>query len=107
VAGSEWFDRMKKQVAPEFLSDPMMAELVDEYLEELPEMLGRISAGVESGELEEVQRLAHQIKGSAGTFGLAAIGDKAGELEAACKRGEGADRIKALASELMSTAGLA
>ncbi|MBL4690546.1 MAG: Hpt domain-containing protein [Rhodospirillales bacterium] len=40
--------------------------------------------GGNSGELDNLQALAHKLNGAAGTFGLAAVSDAAGELEALC-----------------------
>ena len=40
--------------------------------------------GGNGGELDNLLALAHKLTGAAGTFGLAAVSDAAGELEALC-----------------------
>ena len=82
--GDEWRAEMRKQVLPEFLSDPVLAELIDEYLDELPLILQKIETGLSTGDTDTARMYSHQLKGSAGTFGFFTIGEKAGELEQGC-----------------------
>ncbi len=95
-----WFVRMREKLSPEMVSDPMMAELADEFLAELVEIVKSIKDASDSGDIAVVRDQSHKLKGSAGMFGLAEIGIKAGEVEAACKKGDGPETIRLLVAEL-------
>ena len=66
-------------------SDPDMAELVDMFLEELPQRLTTLTSAVDGGDVDTLRRLAHQLKGAAGGYGFETIGSAAGSLEALIK----------------------
>lgn len=66
-------------------SDPDMAELVDMFLDELPQRLTVLTTAVDAGDIETLRRLAHQLKGAAGGYGFDPIGKAAGSLEALLK----------------------
>lgn len=72
-----------------FEDDPDMAELVASFVAELPARIRSIEGCLGGGDLEELQRLAHQLKGAGGGYGFPQITDLAASLEQALK--EGAD----------------
>jgi HPt (histidine-containing phosphotransfer) domain-containing protein len=100
------FDKLRAQILPEFRADPEMSQIAEEYILEIPGMLQAIREGLEKPDLDEVRRNAHTIKGSSGTFGMIHLGLIAGELEAACKRGESLDVLKVQAQKLFDEAGI-
>ena len=55
----------------------------------LHEQLGHTRTAAGSGDLAEVERLAHWLAGAAGTVGYDAFTEPARELEAAAKAGDG------------------
>ena len=56
-------------------------ELVATFLEELPGMLGELSAALERGDEETFRRTAHSLKSNSLTFGALALAALARELE--------------------------
>ncbi|MCC6908377.1 MAG: Hpt domain-containing protein [Phycisphaerales bacterium] len=84
----------------EFADDPDMAELVELFVSELPERLAVLRTGLESNALEQVQRIAHQLKGASGGYGFPLIGDCAARVEAAVKTGAALDQIRRCVDEL-------
>jgi histidine phosphotransfer protein HptB len=63
------------------INDPEDAELIEYFLEELPEKIAAINTAQSEENIEELGRIAHQLKGAAPGFGFPAIGSAAGDLE--------------------------
>jgi|SRR5262245_10821759 len=65
----------------QFAGDPEMAELIEMFVSELPQRLEAMLSAFRQGEIETVQRVAHQLRGSSTGYGYPAIGAAAGRLE--------------------------
>jgi HPt (histidine-containing phosphotransfer) domain-containing protein len=79
------------EIRSTFEDDPDLAELVARFVGSLPsrsEVIGRVAA---EEQWEELVRLAHQLKGSAGGYGLPMLGEVASRLEQAAKRRDSAE----------------
>ena len=61
--------------------EALLSELVQVFLEELPEQLNSIERGLATADFEVVERTAHTLKGELVYLGLSEIADKAKELE--------------------------
>lgn len=61
--------------------DPDLEALVEMFVDEMPERIAAIQRCAEADDIEGVRRLAHQIKGSAGSHGFQPISDCAARLE--------------------------
>lgn len=70
-------------IVSEFADDPDMRELVGMFLEEMPARIAVIEAASREGRVDELRRLAHQLKGAAGGYGFGVVGAAAGRLEKA------------------------
>ncbi|MEM7227484.1 MAG: Hpt domain-containing protein [Planctomycetota bacterium] len=70
-----------KQLISEFASDPDMMELVNYFLDELPDRVQRLQNAYEASDVTQLKTLAHQLKGSAGGYGFPTITESAAELE--------------------------
>lgn len=70
------FDELKDNAGAEFV-----AELVDTFLAEAPQMLAELRGALSAGSAERFRRAAHSLKTNAHTFGAAALGAKARDLE--------------------------
>jgi HPt (histidine-containing phosphotransfer) domain-containing protein len=66
-------------------ADPDLAELVEMFVEEMPERLTRLMATWDAKDLDGLSRLAHQLKGSAGSYGFHEVTPFAHQLEAVLK----------------------
>ncbi len=69
------------------IDDPDLGDLIELFVDEMPERLATFDAVFQSGNRAELRRLAHQLKGSAGSYGFESATRLAGELEAAIDRG--------------------
>ncbi|MBN1402237.1 MAG: Hpt domain-containing protein, partial [Anaerolineae bacterium] len=61
--------------------DEFLAELIDTYCQETPQLLAELSAALARGDAETFRRQAHSIKSSSATFGATAFAAQARELE--------------------------
>ena len=62
-------------------SDPDMVELIQLFVEEIPDRVRTMQDYWQRRDLAELKRLAHQLKGSGGGYGFATLGAAAGKLE--------------------------
>lgn len=77
----------------------LVAELIEMFLGDGPAHLRAILAGVDAGDLEQVERSAHSLKGSSGNLGAIALMRTAEALMLESRAGAG-DRVRALAPQL-------
>jgi len=87
--------------------DPDIAPIVELFVNSLPARMSAIERAIGVGNREEVMRLAHQLKGSAGAFGFGDLTEPAAELETLARNtGElsairvQADRLSRLSSAI-------
>ncbi len=83
--------------------DPDMIEIVREFADELPSRAESVESLLRQGDLGELQRLAHQLKGAGGGYGFAAVSDVAAAVEQALKDGVDAAVLEARTSALCET----
>lgn len=74
-------------------------ELLQIFMEDSHEQLGRLSAAWADGDLNQVRQVAHHIKGASANVGAIAIAHWASQIEAAA-RSSTADPIAAALDEL-------
>jgi adenylate cyclase len=83
---------------PEFV-----AELVEQFIAESPDLISAARSGLASADVEEVRRAAHTLKSNAATFGAHELAERSRRLEEDAKTGtvpDGVDQIDAIAGEL-------
>ena len=68
--------------------DPELCDLVEEFVERLPDQLDAMLHAWTTGDLSQLARLAHQLKGSGGSMGFAAFTLPAKRLETLAKDGQ-------------------
>ncbi len=68
-------------IISEFADDPDMRELVELFAQEMPAKIQNFQTALEGSRMDDLRRLAHQLKGSAGGYGFGVVGDAAGRLE--------------------------
>jgi signal transduction histidine kinase/CheY-like chemotaxis protein/HPt (histidine-containing phosphotransfer) domain-containing protein len=78
-----------------------MHRAVQAYIGRLPARVGSLVALLEAGDLEELRRLAHQLKGSGSGFGFPPITQTAARLEAAIKGDRDLQQISGAVNELV------
>jgi two-component system, sensor histidine kinase LadS len=85
----------------QYASDPVIAELLSIYLDELQETADSIMAAFAESDLSEIQRLVHQVRGSAGAYGYPSITQLAGQIDDTIRIGAEFESIKPLTNELL------
>ncbi|MCA9311217.1 MAG: Hpt domain-containing protein [Phycisphaerales bacterium] len=68
-----------------YADDEEMLELVEMFVGEMPERITALNTAWQGNAREQVQRIAHQLKGASAGYGFAAVGRSAADLEAALK----------------------
>ena len=87
--------------------DPDTAELVALFVDELPQRLAVADALAHRADWESLDRLAHQLKGAAGSYGFPTLTDSAAALEQACRTDCEATVIRQALAALAETCGRA
>jgi HPt (histidine-containing phosphotransfer) domain-containing protein len=83
-------------------SDPDLGEIVTMFVEEMPDRIASLMSQLSSGDLENLRRTAHQLKGAAGSYGFDVISPAAGRLESAVKDNESLEQIRAAVEEIVN-----
>ena len=65
--------------------DEDLGEIVDLFVAEMPDRIERLLTYAQSHDWSELERLAHQLKGAAGSYGFEPITPAAARLEAAVR----------------------
>lgn len=86
----------------EFEDDPIIGPVLNIFLESIPERMATLDRAVEAASREDITKIAHQLRGSAGAFGFSGITVAAGKLEDAVITGQNLQKIKDLAKALMA-----
>ena len=76
------------------LVDDDMLELVEMFVEELPDKITAIEKAIGEQDLAMLATLAHQLKGSAGGYGFPSITDSATKIEHGAKASENLETLK-------------
>ncbi len=74
-------------------SDPDLGELVEFYVEEMPERVAALEEAFSSGDRESLQRAAHQMKGAGESYGFSQLTPLASALEFSVCDGEPEEAI--------------
>lgn len=84
--------------------DPVVGELLGDFLAGLPARVAAMTAALEGGELERVRTLAHAAKGATASYGFPGLSLLAARLEEAARQGDlGAARAAAAELETACT----
>jgi HPt (histidine-containing phosphotransfer) domain-containing protein len=79
----------------EFSSDAEMREIIEMFVQELPQRIAELERAWRDSNLDEVKRFAHQMKGAAPGYGFDTVGQAAAALERAAATASDLDRAKA------------
>ena len=64
---------------------PFLQEAVEHFIAILPERIAELNQSFEAGDLDEVAKTAHRLKGAGGTHGYSKLSDLARQVESAAK----------------------
>jgi signal transduction histidine kinase/DNA-binding response OmpR family regulator len=93
-----WIDAVKKQSE---VASPAMQKAVAGFLSRLPERVSSLMALRDTGDIEELRRLVHQLKGSGAGYGFPEITQNAARAEAVIKSASDINIIKGEVDELI------
>jgi histidine phosphotransfer protein HptB len=83
-------------------TDSDLSELVEMYVGEMPDRIAAIQTLLAQAEWEELRRMAHQMKGAAGSYGFEAITPVAGAVEDSIRGGAPEEQIRQATRELLA-----
>ena len=83
-------------------ADPDLGELVDLFVQEMPDRINALDAQAKSRNWNQLAETAHQIKGAAGSYGFDEITPCAARLEAAAREARQEEQILSALDELLS-----
>ncbi|MEM6561266.1 MAG: Hpt domain-containing protein, partial [Planctomycetota bacterium] len=93
--------------AEERAAGPAMADLVTEYVAELPPQVGALLAELDvlrsGGDPAQLKRIVHQLKGAGGGYGFAIVTDHAKAAEARIIEGAPPAEIRTGVERLIAT----
>lgn len=82
-------------------TDPDFQELVTLFVQEMPERIQKILDCLNQGNLEDLHRLCHQLKGSAGGYGFPPISEAAAKVVDALRNHSPEEQIWQTVSDLL------
>lgn len=83
-----------------FKDDPIMSDLIDDYLSALSSQIEEIQRVISDTDYERLKVISHQVKGAAGGYGYPTISTEAAKLESLSKQGATKEELIASAEEL-------
>jgi HPt (histidine-containing phosphotransfer) domain-containing protein len=90
-----------KPIYSSIIDEPDILELVAMFVAEMPERIARFDSLLESDDNDNLSRFAHQLKGSAGSYGFAEVSAAAAEVVTAIKTQQPKNQIKTLTKNLI------
>ena len=82
-------------------SDPDLAEIVEMFIDEMPDRIASLKSEFKTSDWNELGRLAHQLKGAAGSYGFGQITTLAASLEVAIRQSQGELAVNAAFEQLI------
>jgi HPt (histidine-containing phosphotransfer) domain-containing protein len=87
------------------LDDPDLQELVELFVEELPQRTAQLMAAKSAGDRSELGRYAHQLKGAVGAYGFEGVTQYAARLEEAARSDAPEEEIERALTDLIEICG--
>lgn len=81
-------------------NDPDLGEIIQMFVDEMPQRVSKIGDLAAAGDWEELRRAAHQLKGAAGSHGFGPITPSAALVEDAIRDGQPESQIRKAVDEL-------
>ncbi len=100
-------DTSMKPVVSEFCDHADMVELVEMFVNELPDKAAAMEKAFVDRDLDELRRLSHQLKGAAGGYGFPTITEAAKVVEGDAQAEESLEKLAREVKDLVSLCGRA
>jgi len=88
-----------------FAGDPEMKELVEFFVEKMPERIAALEACANEGAIDELRSIAHQLKGAGGSYGFPQVTESARKLEETSSVAGGIEDLRRELDELVAICG--
>lgn len=88
-----------------FAGDPEMKELVEFFVENMPERIAALEACANKGAIEQLSAIAHQLKGAGGSYGFPQVTESARRLEESTSAACSIDDVRRELDELVAICG--
>jgi HPt (histidine-containing phosphotransfer) domain-containing protein len=85
-----------------FGADPDLGELVELFVRGIPLRVEQLLAGLQANNWSDVYRIAHQLKGAAGSYGFSQVTSYADCVESLVRQHEPEEQIKAAVDSLVA-----
>jgi HPt (histidine-containing phosphotransfer) domain-containing protein len=82
-------------------NDPDLGELVEMYVEEMPDRIAALVQAFDSGDMEMLRKLSHQMKGAAGSYGFNQLTPLANAVQFSVRDNEPEEQIEKTLQELL------
>ncbi|HET6326581.1 MAG TPA: Hpt domain-containing protein [Planctomycetaceae bacterium] len=101
---SQSISAVKAPIRSQFADDADFREILEAFVEAIPERCRLLAELHRSGSVEELGRQAHQLKGAGGGYGFSEISAAGAELQQAC-RAQDTVQVARCLSELLDLLG--
>lgn len=85
--------------------NPELADLLCLFVEEIPARVAKLLRHLDEGNWEELRQTAHQLKGTAGSYGFELLPPSANRVECAVRDNEPEEQIRESVLELVNLCG--
>ena len=82
-------------------ADPDLREIVELFVEEMPDRMSSLLDRLDAADWEGLRRVAHQLKGAAGSYGFEPITRSAARVEDAIRESQPEQAIRRMVKELL------
>ena len=82
--------------------DPDLRDLVEEFVDTLQERVRSLEAAYRDGSIQDLTRIAHQLKGASGGYGFDTIAETAAGLEQSAKTANSVSEVTRQLEDLVS-----
>ena len=89
-------------ITSSFSHDADMVELIEMFVDELPDRVAALNDAFESESWDTLKTLSHQLKGAAPGYGFEPVGTAAAEVERLLKSSPAADELNDAVQSLLA-----
>ena len=95
-------DPSQQPLYSDLSTDPEMLELVEMFVDELPDRVAAIEQAVKQANLADLAKLSHQLKGAGGGYGFSSITEAAAVVEKQAKSQADINAVQESLAELIA-----
>ena len=93
----------KSPIRSTLASDPDFVDLVIEFVNEIPGKRKAIQAYMACGDVAQLQRAIHQLRGACGGYGFQSLTNAAAEIEESMKSGNTLEQVESRLNDFLDS----